>query len=216
MELVVRLLHFYHGSGWRGGVTADEADMGRLADFLFEVGMLKRVPRTGFQFLGSGRESVAEHTLRVCVVAWTLARLEPAANGARLIELALFHDLAEARTGDLNSVSKLYLAAAAERAVSDAAAGLPFAPELEGLAEELKRGETLEAVLAHDADQIDLILSLKEEQEVGNPRAAEWLPQVEGRLLTETGRRLAAAIQATRADRWWLERLLGPERGGGG
>ena len=38
--------------------------MKNLANFLFEVGMLKRTPRTGFQFLGSGAESVAEHSFR--------------------------------------------------------------------------------------------------------------------------------------------------------
>jgi len=103
----------------------------RVADFLFEVGMLKEVPRTGFQYLGSGHESVAEHTARVCFVAWTLARMEPEADPLRLVELALFHDLAEARTGDLNAVSKLYVRSVEERAWQDAAAGLPFGGELE-------------------------------------------------------------------------------------
>jgi putative hydrolase of HD superfamily len=28
--------------------------MSEIADFLFEVGMLKKTPRSGFQFLGSG------------------------------------------------------------------------------------------------------------------------------------------------------------------
>jgi putative hydrolase of HD superfamily len=32
-----------------------------IANFLFEVGMLQKTPRSGFQFLGSGHESVAEH-----------------------------------------------------------------------------------------------------------------------------------------------------------
>ena len=36
-----------------------ETLMKRIANFLFEAGMLKRTPRTGFQFLGSGAESVA-------------------------------------------------------------------------------------------------------------------------------------------------------------
>ena len=35
--------------------------MENLADLLFEAKMLKEIPRSGFQFLGAGRESVAEH-----------------------------------------------------------------------------------------------------------------------------------------------------------
>ncbi len=188
--------------------------MNRLADFLFEVGMLKHVPRSGFQYLGSGDESVAEHSLRVCFVAWVLARLEPSANPLRLLEMALFHDLPEARTGDLNSVSKLYATAAEERAWKDAAEGLPFGPELENLAVEFRCNETLDARLAHDADQIDMLLSLKEQLDAGNPRAARWILVVKERLGTETGRKMAEAILGARADRWWFERVLAAEQGG--
>ncbi len=46
--------------------------MDRIADFLFEVGMLNKTPRTGYQFLGSGKESVAEHILRTLFVGYTL------------------------------------------------------------------------------------------------------------------------------------------------
>jgi putative hydrolase of HD superfamily len=188
--------------------------LGRVADFLFEVGMLKEVPRTGFQYLGSGAESVAEHSLRVCFVAWVLARIEPAADAQRLVELALFHDLPEARTGDLNSVSKIYVKSAEARAWQDQAEGLPFKGEIESVAAELRGRETLESRLAHDADQIDMLLSLREQQEAGNPRAAEWIASVRERVQTEPGRRLVEAIMSARADRWWLDRLLGPGRRG--
>ena len=39
--------------------------MDRIAEFLFETMLLKRVHRTGYQFLGPGKESVAEHTFGV-------------------------------------------------------------------------------------------------------------------------------------------------------
>ncbi|PKN06235.1 MAG: phosphohydrolase, partial [Deltaproteobacteria bacterium HGW-Deltaproteobacteria-7] len=46
--------------------------MDSIANFLFEVGMLSRTPRSGYQFLGSGNESVAEHVLRTVFVGYTL------------------------------------------------------------------------------------------------------------------------------------------------
>jgi len=39
--------------------SADEWFMKDIANFLFEVGMLQKTPRSGYQFLGSGCESVA-------------------------------------------------------------------------------------------------------------------------------------------------------------
>jgi len=47
-----------------------------IVNFLFEVGMLQKTPRTGFQFLGSGCESVAEHVLRTIFIGYTLCKLE--------------------------------------------------------------------------------------------------------------------------------------------
>ncbi|MDO9630796.1 MAG: HD domain-containing protein, partial [Humidesulfovibrio sp.] len=47
----------------------------RLADFLFECGMLRKTPRTGYQFLGSGAENVAEHSFRTAVVGFVLAKM---------------------------------------------------------------------------------------------------------------------------------------------
>ena len=49
--------------------------MARLADFLFEAGMLRKTPRTGYQFLGSGRENVAEHSFRTALIGYSLARM---------------------------------------------------------------------------------------------------------------------------------------------
>lgn len=80
--------------------------MKNIANFLFEAGMLKRTPRSGFQFLGSGVESVAEHIFRTTYIGYTLGKLVLDVNVDRLVKMCLFHDLPEARTGDLNYVNK--------------------------------------------------------------------------------------------------------------
>ena len=59
--------------------------MKNLANFLFEAGMLKRTPRTGFQFLGSGAESVAEHSFRTSLIGYTLAQLDDEADAGRVV-----------------------------------------------------------------------------------------------------------------------------------
>ena len=43
-------------------------DLTSIVDFLFEVGILAKTPRSGFHFLGSGEQSVAEHINRVSYI----------------------------------------------------------------------------------------------------------------------------------------------------
>lgn len=182
-----------------------EALMDEAADFFFEVGMLKKTPRTGYQFLGNGRESVAEHSFRTAVLGFVLARLTPGVDRDRVVSLCLFHDLSESRTGDHNYVNKQYVRVDESRAVQDAAAKVPCGPEIEVLVEEFRAGKTLEAELAGDADQLDLILELKEKQDLGNAYAGQWLAYALKRLKTPAGRRLAEAVRRTDWTRWWFE-----------
>src|SRR5574340_693570 len=136
--------------------------MKNIANFLFEAGMLKRTPRSGFQFLGSGSESVAEHIFRTVYIGYTLGHLvKESVNHDRLIKMCLFHDLPEARIGDLNYVNKKYVKADVGKAVHDLAETLPFGEEIKELVFEFERGESIEAQLAYDADQLEMILALK-------------------------------------------------------
>ncbi|HDZ91770.1 MAG: HD domain-containing protein [Deltaproteobacteria bacterium] len=180
--------------------------MKRIVEFLFETGMLKRSPRTGYQFLGSGGESVADHSFRTAVIAYVLASMEPEVNRERLILMCLFHDLPEARTGDHNYVNKKYVQVDEGKAIRDQVNGLDFAREIISLAEEFNVADTLEARLSKDADQLDLILELKEQSDLGNPHARDWLSFAVKRLLTESGKKLAEEILASEHDSWWFDK----------
>lgn len=66
------------------------------------IGRLKEVPRTGWLDRGipaAESESVADHSFGVALLAWLLAPDE--LDRARVVELALIHDLAEAVVGDV-------------------------------------------------------------------------------------------------------------------
>ena len=178
--------------------------MKRIANFLFEAGMLKRTPRTGFQFLGSGAESVAEHIFRTVYIGYTLGRLSKDVDTDRMIKMCLFHDLPEARTGDLNYVNKKYVKADEVKAVNDLADTLPFGEEIKELILEFIKGESPEAQLAHDADQLELILALKEHKDLGNKYADEWLEYALKRLKTDTARELSKTILDTDSSLWWF------------
>ena len=61
--------------------------MKSIVNFFFELGMLKKTPRSGFQFLGSGQESVAEHAFRVTTIGFTLARLDREADAFKVVRM---------------------------------------------------------------------------------------------------------------------------------
>lgn len=178
--------------------------MKHIANFLFEAGMLKRTPRTGFQFLGSGAESVAEHIFRTVYIGYTLGNLADDIDVNKLIRMCLFHDLPEARTGDLNYVNKKYVKADEAKAVNDLSETLPFGGEIKAVIFEFLEGKTIEAQLAYDADQLELILALKEYKDLGNKYADEWLEFAIKRLKTDIARELACTILETDSSLWWF------------
>ncbi len=182
--------------------------MERITDLLNEVGMLRFTPRTGYQFLGSGQENVAEHSYRTSVIGYVLARLAKA-DVARVTFLCLFHDLHEARTGDFNYVNHIYNSTRARAALEDATEGTGLEEDILPLWDELKTAETPEALLAHDADQLDLIFNLKAESDKGNKFADDWLGSAVLRLKTPQGKELANTVLCTDYNLWWYG---GPDR----
>lgn len=178
----------------------------RIADLLNEVGMLRKIPRSGFAFLGSGGESVAEHSYRTSVIGFILASLA-GEDPAKVTFLCMFHDLHEARTGDFNYVNHRYNTAMERQALTDALADTGFEMELCAFWDEFEARNSKAASLAHDADQLDLICNLREELAKGNEFAREWLDSALKRLVTNEGRELAEAILKASPHRWWYDRV---------
>ena len=179
--------------------------MKNIANFLFEVGMLKRTPRTGLQFLGSGEESVAEHVFRVVFIGYALVRMEQDVDELKVLKMCFLHDLPEARIGDLNYVNKKYVTADETKAIRDLAETIPFGGDIEQVIKEFNRAETREAQLANDADQLELILMLKEYKDLGNKYADEWISFALKRLRTEKAQALSRAIIDTDSTSWWFK-----------
>ena len=180
--------------------------MKNIINFLFEVGMLKKTPRTGYQFLGSGQESVAEHSFRTAIIGYLISLKESDADPQKTTLMCLFHDLHEARTGDHNYVNKRYVTVDEDKAMEDMAESLPFGDELKAMTREFNNGDTIEARISRDADQLDLIMELKEQMDLGNGYAEEWISYAVQRLQTETAKKMANEIMVTDSTDWWFEK----------
>ena len=154
---------------------------------------------------GSGRESVAEHVLRTVFIGYALCKLDPSLNELRVLKMCILHDLPEARTGDMNYVNKKYVEVNEAKAVRELTEGLFFGGDIRQAIDEFNARETREAKTARDADQIALILQLKECGDLGNKYSDEWIQYALQRLVTEEGKVLAARIIQTDSSHWWFK-----------
>lgn len=176
----------------------------KIVDFLFETGILSKTPRSGFFFLGSGEQSVAEHINRVTYIGFILAEMAGNVDSGKLIKMCMFHDLAEARVSDLNYVHQRYTVRHEHEAIKDLASQMEYGNKIVEILDEYEKRESREAILAKDADQLELLLSLKEQKDIGNARAKTWIPSAMKRFKTEEARILAEKIIETDSDDWWF------------
>ncbi len=176
----------------------------KIVDFLFETGMLAKTPRSGFSFLGSGEQSVAEHSNRTTYIGYVLAEMIEEADVSKVIQMCMFHDIAEARVSDLNYVHQKYTERHENKAVKDLTDSLPFGNKIKNLIHEYEERESLEAKIAKDADNLEFLLSLKEQKDIGNKRAETWIPSLVKRIKTKEARDLAEKIIKRDSDNWWF------------
>lgn len=187
-------------------MAEEQAQWRRLADFVHEVGMLRHTPRTGWPFLGSNSETVAEHCYRMAVIGFLLA-VKAGAQIERVVCLCLFHDVHEARTGDFNYLYHRYNTCRDREALADAVAGTGLEDKITALYAAFSGEDSLEAKLARDADQLDFIANLCVERAKGNTFANEWLTSALKRLVTLEGQRLAEALLVTDPNHWWYDQV---------
>lgn len=182
-----------------------------IVNLFHEIGMLAKTPRSGFAFLGTGRQSVADHSHRMTLVAYVLAKMsrEPV-NIEKLLLICLTHDLIEARTGDLNYVNQKYVHVDEQKILDEMQKESIFGEEIVAYLNEYNSKETLESKLAKDADQIELLLCLKEELDLGNLRASDWFDAACKRLVTDTAKELAKVIREVPSDAWWIKNKEDP------
>jgi 5'-deoxynucleotidase YfbR-like HD superfamily hydrolase len=185
--------------------SGEDHPLAGVATFLFEMGHLKHLSRSGWLLLGIPQpETVAEHSFRVAVVGITLAAMEGADVG-RTVALCLLHDAHETRIGDVPSVGRAYVTTAIPEAVTaHQTSAMPdaVAKVVQDLVAEYEAADTPESRLAHDADKIETLMQAIEYQAQGFDAAA-WRETSLAALRTDAGRQLAQAIGSADPQGWW-------------
>jgi putative hydrolase of HD superfamily len=176
-----------------------------ITNFIYETGILAKTPRSGLWFLGTGQQSVAEHTLRTVFIGYLLSKIVPNADMHRIIFLCLMHDLGEGRTSDLNYVHQKYGRLAENQAVEDIAKSLPFGNEIREAYIEEQAKTTLEGKIAKEADTLEWLATMREEEVKGNKKAEVWGRTAYERLKTPAGKQLGKLLLTTHPDAWWFD-----------
>ena len=143
-----------------------------LLDLLLEVQLLDRIPRAGYLLSGvSDPESVSEHTWHVAFLVWVLGESIPDLDRLRSLEIAMLHDLAELRTGDLPRTASRYLPDEAKETAEAAAIEEILAPlpaRMRELWKEYQIGETPEARLVKACDKLQMMIKVTLYERQGN------------------------------------------------
>jgi len=177
----------------------------QIADFVYETNIHSRTPRSGFWFLGSGDQSVAEHLFHTAMITYALASMIKKADKGKAVMMALFHDIGEGRTSDHNYVHQKYGRLAEAKAVEDISNSLPFGSEILDLFKEEQERKTLEAQIVKDADQLEWIATLRGEEIKGNSKAKHWVKSALLRLKTKEAKKLGKMLVSTHPDAWWYD-----------
>ena len=138
---------------------------------LIELQRLKRLDRTGWTLRGlpNGTESVAAHSFGVIVTAMLLAD-RCAAQGVpvdveKVLRIALLHDWAETRVGDMPRTATSYFGSEARKqaemaAFTDIVNPVDTNASYTNLYNDYERRESLEARLVKAADVLDLLIQV--------------------------------------------------------
>lgn len=180
--------------------------MKRDLEFLYEIGTLRYLQRKWRQFLNADFQNIAEHKFRVVWIAMVIAMREGVEDINKVIKMALIHDIAESRTGDVDYVARQYNVRDEEVAIKDMLQDTTLEKEFIELWKEYEAKKTKEAQIVKDADNIDVDLELKEQEVKGYRLHPKWLEMrkmvAKDKLYTKTAKKLWKEIQRSNPHDW--------------
>ena len=149
-----------------------------VLDFIEEIGVLKNLPRTGWRFRGiKDAESVADHCYRVSLLSMILADVLTEQgvllDVEKVMRIALLHEIAEARIGDLPFPALKYIPEEVKEAGERAAIESmferfgPLQQKYIQLWDEFERGASIEGKLVRAADKLELMIQVLEYEKIG-------------------------------------------------
>ncbi len=179
--------------------------LNNLTDFLFEIAYLSKVKRSQVK---NNNLTISDHSYRVTMISLILAERERKIDLSKLLIMALIHDLPETRIGDLDLINKCYVDYQETKALNDQLSNFSFKNKWLAIFNELLEGKTKEAIIVHEADILDEMLTDKNLLENGTKAASGWLDYFQNSLKTTYGKKIGKTIVNRNMNDWWQQIVL--------
>ncbi|HEX7963385.1 MAG TPA: HD domain-containing protein [Candidatus Saccharimonadales bacterium] len=180
--------------------------MKRDVEFLFEMGSIRFMERMWRRFLHDDFANLAEHHFRVFWIAMTIAAHEKGADTGKIAKLALLHDIAESRTGDVDYLARQYVERNEQMGIQDMLADTAVEKEFYALWQEYEERKTLESKIVKDADNLDVDFELAEQAAKGSQLfdvKHNMRDQVAAtKLYTKTAKQMYEALKGANPHDW--------------
>ena len=180
-----------------------------ILNFIFEAGMLKRVNRSGWSVLGiKYAESVADHSFRCAVIGYILSNMEKI-HPYKVFLMTLFNDIQEARITDLHKMAQYYIDVEKfeDKSFYEQIDLLPvpIKAEFKNMRKEYKMQETIESIIARDADILECLIQAKEYYEHGFLSAKKFMKKAPRFLKTKSAKQLWRLAKNADINEWWFK-----------
>jgi len=175
-----------------------------LANFIFELGQLKEIKRSGWRRVGIEMpESIADHNLRAAQIGYLLAKMENYAKPEEVCTILVFHELAECRIGDIDKIANRYVTYDEAEVASEQTKNLGGVGEdIRVLVEQILLKSTTAGIIAKDADWLETAFTAKEYLEKGY-KTKDWMKNCLSRLETKSAKKLGKVLSKQSSIGWW-------------
>lgn len=187
-------------------MATDDTPYDADVNFLFEMGNIRLINRVWRRFHFTQSANLAEHHFRVFWIAMIIAQHEGDVDTGKIAKLALVHDIAESRVGDVDYLSRQYVDRNQELAIKDMLGGTAIEEEFLALWEEYEERKTLESQIVKDADNLDVDFELAEQAATGavlkDVKHTMRVTVSETKLYTKTAKKIFDQILASNPHDW--------------
>ncbi len=180
-----------------------------------QAGTLMLMQRNHVRNLGNITfDTIASHSFHVAIIAYCIARMEEFGHqeALRAMNMGMIHDLAEARTGDNDFISKNYTTMDEQRAVDDQFRDIDFGEDLKKEILEYEERKSKISLCVKDADTIAQMYMEWTLSWQGNKLAEKWFKgdmiHRVPHLKTKSAKMLIDLIKKSDPQEWWWNQFV--------
>lgn len=192
----------------------NKKQLSRILHLIQQSGTLMLMPRSHKRHLGNTFDNVASHSYQCGVIAYILSRMEGLSHedGLKCVSMALFHDLVEARTTDMDFIAKHYVKVDEDRALTKQLQGIEFGESIRALFDEYEERKSDSAKIVRDADSLTQIYAEWVLMWQGNKLAQKWFESDFNdrvpAMHTNSAKKLAHSMKESNPNEWWWSEFM--------